>query len=53
MTAFWAEPDFDAHELVQLVHDRASGLTAIIAVHSTHCGPAVGKPASAGLIVST
>ena len=42
MTAFWAEPDFDAHELVQLVHDRASGLTAIIAVHSTHCGPAAG-----------
>jgi leucine dehydrogenase len=42
MTAFWAEPDFDAHELVQLVHDRASGLTAIIAVHSTHCGPSAG-----------
>lgn len=42
MTAFWAEPDFDAHELVQLVHDQASGLTAIIAVHSTHCGPAAG-----------
>lgn len=42
MTAFWAEPDFDAHELVQLVHDRASGLTAIIAVHSTHLGPSAG-----------
>jgi len=42
MTAFWAEPDFDAHELVQVVHDRASGLTAIIAVHSTHLGPAAG-----------
>ncbi|MCZ8136019.1 MAG: amino acid dehydrogenase [Porphyrobacter sp.] len=42
MTAFWAEPDFDAHECVQLVHDRASGLTAIIAIHSTHCGPAAG-----------
>ncbi|WP_379921827.1 Leu/Phe/Val dehydrogenase [Erythrobacter sp. R86502] len=42
MTAFWAEPDFDAHELVQLVHDRASGLTAIIAVHSTYCGPGAG-----------
>lgn len=42
MTAFWAEPDFDAHELVQLVHDRVSGLTAIIAVHSTHLGPAAG-----------
>ncbi len=42
MTAFWAEPDFDAHELVQLVHDRVSGLTAIIAVHSTHLGPSAG-----------
>jgi leucine dehydrogenase len=42
MTAFWAEPDFDAHECVQLVHDRASGLTAIIALHSTHLGPAAG-----------
>jgi leucine dehydrogenase len=42
MTAFWAEPDFDAHELVQLVHDEASGLTAIIAVHSTHLGPSAG-----------
>ncbi len=42
MSAFWAEPDFDAHELVQLVHHRASGLTAIIAVHSTHLGPSAG-----------
>ncbi|MBU7579285.1 MAG: Glu/Leu/Phe/Val dehydrogenase [Porphyrobacter sp.] len=42
MTAFWAEPDFDAHEQVTLVHDRSSGLTAIIAVHSTHLGPAAG-----------
>ena len=42
MTAFWAEPDFDAHELVQVVHDRSSGLVAIIALHSTHLGPAAG-----------
>lgn len=42
MTAFWAESDFDAHELVQLVHDRKTGLTAIIAIHSTHLGPAGG-----------
>lgn len=42
MTAFWTEADFDEHELVQLVHDRASGLTAIIAVHSTHLGPSAG-----------
>ena len=42
MTAFWTEADFDDHELVQLVHDRASGLTAIIALHSTHLGPGAG-----------
>lgn len=42
MTAFWTEPDFDEHERVELVHDRASGLTAIIALHSTHRGPAAG-----------
>ncbi len=42
MPAFWTEPDFDEHELVQLVHDRASGLTAIIALHSTHLGPGAG-----------
>lgn len=42
MTAFWTEADFDDHELVQLVRDRASGLTAIIALHSTHLGPGAG-----------
>lgn len=42
MTAFWTESDFDDHELVQLVRDRQSGLTAIIALHSTHLGPAAG-----------
>lgn len=42
MAAFWNESDFDDHELVQLVTDRTSGLTAIIAVHSTHLGPAAG-----------
>ncbi|MEO6153969.1 MAG: Glu/Leu/Phe/Val dehydrogenase dimerization domain-containing protein [Croceibacterium sp.] len=42
MTAFWTEADYDAHELVELVHDRASGLTAIIALHSTHLGPGAG-----------
>jgi leucine dehydrogenase len=42
MTAFWIEPDYDDHELVQLVRDRASGLTAIIALHSTHLGPGAG-----------
>ncbi|MDE8652061.1 Glu/Leu/Phe/Val family dehydrogenase [Novosphingobium album (ex Liu et al. 2023)] len=42
MAAFWTESDFDDHELVELVHDRASGLTAIIALHSTHLGPGAG-----------
>lgn len=42
MTAFWQSPDFDEHERVELVHDRASGLTAIIAVHSSHLGPGAG-----------
>jgi leucine dehydrogenase len=42
VTAFWTGPDFDEHESVQLVHDRASGLTAILALHSTHLGPGAG-----------
>ncbi|MEO0906507.1 MAG: Glu/Leu/Phe/Val dehydrogenase dimerization domain-containing protein [Pseudomonadota bacterium] len=42
MTAFWTEPDFDDHEMVHVVRDRGSGLTAIIAVHSTHLGPGAG-----------
>ncbi len=35
-------PDFDAHEGVHFFDDPASGLMAIIAVHSTHRGPAAG-----------
>lgn len=42
MPAFWTEADWDAHERVEVVHDRASGLTAIIALHSTHLGPGAG-----------
>ena len=42
MTAFWTEPDYDDHELVQLVRDPRRGLTAIIAVHSTHLGQGAG-----------
>ncbi|MFN2101012.1 Leu/Phe/Val dehydrogenase [Altererythrobacter sp. MF3-039] len=42
MTAFWTQPDYDDHEVVHFVHDRASGLRAIIAMHSTHLGPAAG-----------
>jgi leucine dehydrogenase len=42
MTAVWDFPDFDDHEGVHLFRDRASGLTAIIAIHSTRLGPAAG-----------
>ncbi len=42
MSAPWALPDFDDHELVHFVTDPASGLRAIIAVHSTHQGPGAG-----------
>ena len=35
-------PAFDAHERVQFCHDPASGLRAIIAIHSTVLGPAAG-----------
>lgn len=42
MTGFWDLPDFDDHESVTLFTDRATGMRAIIAVHSTHLGPAAG-----------
>jgi leucine dehydrogenase len=42
MDSPWDFPDFDAHELVHFVTDRASGLKAVIAVHSTHLGPGAG-----------
>ncbi|WP_085808447.1 Glu/Leu/Phe/Val dehydrogenase dimerization domain-containing protein [Sphingomonas sp. TZW2008] len=41
MTA-WGFPDFDDHEGVHLFTDPASGLQAVIAVHSTALGPAAG-----------
>jgi leucine dehydrogenase len=42
MTTPWGQPDFDAHEEVHFVTDEKCGLKAIIAVHSTHLGPAAG-----------
>ena len=42
MTMPWGLPDFDAHEAVHFVADERSGLKAIIAIHSTHLGPAGG-----------
>ncbi|HEV2748413.1 MAG TPA: Glu/Leu/Phe/Val dehydrogenase dimerization domain-containing protein [Allosphingosinicella sp.] len=38
----WDYPDFDDHEVVHFVADAASGLKAIIAVHSTALGPGAG-----------
>jgi leucine dehydrogenase len=38
----WDFPDFDDHEIVHFVTDRATGLRAVIAVHSTHLGPGAG-----------
>ena len=38
----WGFEDYDAHELLHFVRDEATGLRAIIAVHSTHLGPAAG-----------
>jgi leucine dehydrogenase len=38
----WGFPDFDDHEGVHLFSDRDSGLSAIIAVHSTKLGAAAG-----------
>ena len=42
MSTPWDLADFDEHEEVQFVTDRESGLKAIIAIHSTHLGPAAG-----------
>src|SRR3954462_3031465 len=42
MTTPWGFPDFDAHEELQFVTDDKCGLKAIIALHSTHLGPAAG-----------
>ena len=42
MTTPWGLPDFDQHEEIQFVTDDECGLRAIIAVHSTHLGPAAG-----------
>lgn len=38
----WSHPDFDEHEAVHIFTDAASGLRAIIAVHSTYRGPSSG-----------
>ena len=35
-------PEFDEHERIELRDDPVSGLKAIIAVHNTRLGPAIG-----------
>jgi leucine dehydrogenase len=42
MTAVFDHPDFDSHEQVVFAHDPDSGLRAIIAIHDTALGPALG-----------
>ena len=42
MNTPWGYPDFDAHEALYFVTDERCGLRAIIAMHSTHLGPAAG-----------
>jgi leucine dehydrogenase len=40
--SLFAHPEFDHHEAVHHFEDRATGLQAIIALHSTALGPAAG-----------
>lgn len=42
MAAPWSLADFDGHEDVHFFSDATSGLSAIIAIHSTYRGPAAG-----------
>jgi leucine dehydrogenase len=42
MTTPWALPDFDEHEAIHFITNDECGLRAVIAVHSTHLGPAAG-----------
>jgi leucine dehydrogenase len=38
----FTHPEFDGHEQVSFFHDAATGLRAVIAVHNTALGPALG-----------
>lgn len=40
--SIFANPEYDKHEKIVYSYDKASGLKAIIAVHNTQCGPALG-----------
>lgn len=38
----FSHPEFDQHEQVNFFHDKATGLKAIVAVHNSNRGPALG-----------
>src|SRR5690606_33273331 len=40
--SIWTSPEFDNHEQVCFFSDEATGLRAIVAIHSTRLGPAAG-----------
>ena len=42
MTTPWGLTDFDEHEAIHFITKDECGLRAIVAVHSTHLGPAAG-----------
>ena len=42
MTPF-SHPEFDGHEEIAFCNDAESGLKAIIAIHNTNLGPALGE----------
>ncbi len=42
MTTPWDLPDFDEHEAIHFITNDECGLRAIVAIHSTHLGPAAG-----------
>jgi leucine dehydrogenase len=42
MTTPWGLPDFDDHEAIHFITNDECDLRAIVAVHSTHLGPAAG-----------
>ena len=49
MTSVWDYPDFDSHEGLHLFTDPASGLKAVIAVHSTTLGPAASSTSGSNI----
>jgi leucine dehydrogenase len=40
--SIWSHPEFDDHEMVIQCADKASGLRAIVAIHDTTLGQAMG-----------